>query len=83
MTSKHHTQYIGIVFDVTLSAFWGNSTDSKKIFTVQKKIIRKIADVKKNLVYGIILKNLIYFPSPVNTYSHYCLSLLITCKNLK
>jgi hypothetical protein len=38
--------------------FWGNSTDSKKVFTFQKKIIRIMAGVKKEV--SLVLNYLKY-----------------------
>jgi hypothetical protein len=41
--------------------FWGNSTDSKRVFNIQKKIIRITAGVKISLAENYAI-NLIYFP---------------------
>jgi hypothetical protein len=43
--------------------FWGNSTDSKKVFSIQKKIIRIMTGVKKEeYLVENHLRNSIYFP---------------------
>jgi hypothetical protein len=41
--------------------FWGNSTDSKKVFYIQKKIIRIMAGTKREPHVGNCLRNLIFF----------------------
>jgi hypothetical protein len=41
--------------------FWGNSTDSKKLFYIQKKIIRITAGTKRRASCRELFKNLIFF----------------------
>jgi hypothetical protein len=50
--------------------FWENSTDSERIFAIQKEIINIMASVKKSVVENY-LKNSAYFSLPANFYSHY------------
>jgi hypothetical protein len=58
--------------------FWRNSTDSKRVFIIQKKIIRIMACVKEEYLAENYLRNLICSPLRVNACSHYCLSLWTT-----
>jgi hypothetical protein len=41
--------------------FQGNSTDNKRIFNIQKKIIRIMAGIKNESVVENYLTNVIYF----------------------
>jgi hypothetical protein len=60
--------------------FWKNSTDSKKVFYLQKKIIRIMAGTKRRV--GNSLRSSIFFHYPANSCSHYHLSWTIQ-KNSK
>jgi hypothetical protein len=46
----------------------GKFSRQQNVFNIQKKIIRAMAEAKKSPVTNY-LKNLIYFPTPVNSYS--------------
>jgi hypothetical protein len=50
--------------------FWGNSTDSTKIFKVQKRVIRIIIRSKNRDFCRDFLKILKYYRFTDNTYSH-------------
>jgi hypothetical protein len=52
--------------------FWGNSTDSKRVITIQKKIIRRMASVKRRVSYRELFKKLNILP----LVSEFLLSLL-------
>jgi hypothetical protein len=47
-----------------------DSKRKKKVFTVQKKVIRIIAGVRKRVSCGELFKKL-YFLFPVSSYSHF------------
>jgi hypothetical protein len=53
--------------------FWGNSTDSIRVFIVQKKIIKVMAGVKRRVSCRELFKNLIHY-TPLA--SEFLLSLL-------
>jgi hypothetical protein len=44
--------------------FWGNSSDSKKVFTLQKKIVRIMVEVKPQHSCRVIPKRLQILPLP-------------------
>jgi hypothetical protein len=44
--------------------FWGNSSDSKKEFTLQKKIVRIMVGVKPQNSYRDLFKRLQILPLP-------------------
>jgi hypothetical protein len=52
--------------------FWGNSSNSKKIFTLQKKIIRIMVSAQPRTPYRSLFKKLVILPIP----SHYIFSLM-------
>jgi hypothetical protein len=43
--------------------FWENSTGSKVVFNIQKKVIRIMGGIKKESLLENYLRNLLYFPS--------------------
>jgi hypothetical protein len=45
-----------------LAIFWENSTNSRKVFTIQKKIIRIMAGVKKRFSCRQLLKKFNILP---------------------
>jgi hypothetical protein len=51
--------------------FWGNSSDSKKVFTLQKKTVRIMVGVKSQNY----LRDYRYYLFHVNIYFHYWTSL--------
>jgi hypothetical protein len=50
--------------------FWGSSSNSKRIFTSQKKIIRIMAAAKARNLCGRLYKKLEILPFLVNIYIH-------------
>jgi hypothetical protein len=44
-----------------VTIFWGNSTESKKEFYIQKKIIRIMTGTKRRASCRELFKNLIFF----------------------
>jgi hypothetical protein len=63
--------------------FWGNSTDSKRVYIIQKKIII-MAGVKRRVSCRELFKKFnIYSPFQVNSYFHYCLLLWTTWRSSK
>jgi hypothetical protein len=54
-------------------AFWGNATNSKNVFIIQKRIIRNIMNVNSKASCRGLFKYLNILPS----YSQYILSLLL------
>jgi hypothetical protein len=44
--------------------FWGNSSSSKNIFTLQRKVVRIMAGVKPRISYRTLFKRLEFLPLP-------------------